>query len=683
MARRTTHPEGLKEVNALDLTYEVKSFVTALAKDVETEKSNRAGWEKHQDMLRNLRYGYRLPKNEPWVGCANYSIPLIDAHINRIKPAYINLLYGISPIVHYEPYGPEDVEPAKKREVYFDWLMRTKIDPFEQYCIGTDKELENGSVVYKTSWDYTTRKYEEQIDLEDFDRKTLEALSDERVTDDMLVMVMIEELGIDSDFEANLEEVKDAVKQLRTGETKLTLDLIEVSSDRGELTACSIRDDLVVPVDTTDLQFTRFIDQPFWRTTTQIKTAMRDEKYTEYDDTTIRTWAQKKPDNRNKTKLSDQQDDNILLHETCCWYDIDGTGIKVRCIATWPDNNPEDLLRFIEVPYDHGEFPYDQVRRELNDPGFYSSRGIPELDMDYQIGITNSVNQAEDNGTITNKPTVVSKRNTVTNVKSRRYTPGEHVETSGPPSDYEIRQLTNTSQPVLFQFAQYLKSWSDQRIGNVTSGLSEANNLPGSGQGGKKTAKEIDIISSLQGEVQSLDMQVHQQQIGKVWRKLDALYEQYGPDQEEIQITGEKPIDVNRRQIQGHFNMVPNGRLDNTNPVLKANKAFNMMKIFSGDPDIKQRELKKMFIVAYDHRLVNTLMISEEELKQQADMQKQIIEATREAAIKEGLDIKQIDILLDVQKEAMMTPITGRRYAPDKTRDPEKAVKGDKQWAVS
>jgi len=669
MARRTTHPEGLKEVNSLKLTQEVKSFVIGLAKDVETEKSNRSGWEKHMDMLRDMRYGYRLPKNDPWPNCANYSIPLADSHINRIKPAYINLLYGVSPIVHYEPYGPEDVEPAKKREVYFDWLMRTRIDPFEQYCIGTDKELEQGSVVYKTSWDYTTRKYEEQIDLDDMDRKELEALSDPRVTDDMLVIAIVEELGIDTDFDENIEEVKDVVKKLREGERQITLDLIEVATDHGELTACSIRDDIVVPADTTDLQHSRFLDQPFWRTTTQIKTAMRDDKYTEYPDETIRSWAQVKPANKNQSRLSAHQDDNILLHETCCWYDVDNSGIKVRCIATWPDNHPADVLRFIEVPYDHGEFPYDQVRRELNDPGFYSSRGIPALDMDYQIGITNSVNQAEDNGTITNKPTVVSKRNTVTNIKSRRYTPGEHVETSGPPSDYEIRHGGNPSQPALFQFAQYLKSWADQRIGNVTSGLSEANNLPGSGQGGKKTAKEIDIISSLQGEVQSLDMQVHQQQMGKVWKKLDALEEQYGPDKEEIQITGEEPIEVNRRAIQGHFNMIPNGRLDNTNPVLKANKAFNMMRIFKDDPDIHQRELKKMFITAYDHRMVNTLMISEDEKAQAAQMQKEIIERTRQAAIKEGLDIRQIDILLDVQKEALMTPITGRKYAPDTVKD--------------
>ena len=673
MAKRTVHPEGLPEVNALKLTEEIKSFVVTLAKDVESEKNNRAPWENNLDVLRDLRYGYRKPKVNPWVGAANYSIPLIDAHINRIKPAYINLLFGISPVVHYEPYGPEDVDPAAKREILFDWRIRTKVLPFEQYSIGTDYELSHGSVVYKTSWDYQTREYEEKIDLEDFPREVIEGLSDERVTDDMLAVVIIEELGVDPEFEDNIEEVKKAVQAIREGKTEATMKLTEVASDRAEITALSVRDDIVVPVDTTDLQFARFIDQPFWRTTTQIKTAMRDKKYVEYTDEEIDTWAQTKPQVTNQTSMSKEQDENMLFHETCCWYDIDGSGIKVRCIATWPDNSPHDVMRFIEVPYDHGEFPFDQVRRELNAPGFYSPRGIPELDKDYQIGISNAVNQAEDNGTITNKPVIVTRRNTVTNIKSRRFIPGETVETNGPPSDYEIRQTSNNSQPALFQFAQYLKTWADQRIGNVTSGLSEINNLPGSGQGGKKTAKEIDIISSLQGEVQSLDLQVHQQQMAKVWVKVDSLYNQFGSEEEEIQITGQPSEKINRRDTQGKFNMIPNGRLDNTNPVLKANKAFNLMKIFSGDPDIDQRKLKEFFLSEYDHQQVENLMIPEETKAQQAQMQKQLIEKTRQAAIKEGLDIKQIDIMLDVQKEMLMTPITGRRYAPDTTRDPKKA----------
>ena len=526
-----THPEGLDEVHAVDVTDEIKEFVSTTSKDIEQERTNRSRWERRLDRLRDLRYGYRKAKTIPWIDSANYSIPLIDAHINRIKPAYVNLLYGVSPIASFVPFGAEDVEPAKKKEVLFDWQMRTKVRMFDQYCIGCDKELEQGSVVYKITWNYSTRTYQEEFDVEDLDRQTIEALSDKRVTNDMLAVIMIEERGIDTDFEENIEEVKKAVKSFREGEKQIALTLIEIENDQPEVKACSVREDIVVPVDTTELQNARFIDQPFWLTTNQVKQAMNVEKYIEYDDETIKGWGRTNKkyhgEPREKSELSDAQDDLILFHETCVWYDINGTGIKEKCVTTWPDNNPTDVLRFIEVPYDHGLFPYEQVRREFNDPSFYSPRGIADLDEDYQVGITNSINQAEDNGTIINKPVIVARKNLVTNIANRSYTPGEFVETNGDPSGYQIRQGANASQLPLFQFAQYLKGWSDQRLGNVGSGLSSPTDLPGSGGGGKKTAKEIDLTAALQGQMQSLDVQILQEQMCKVFYQIDALYQHH------------------------------------------------------------------------------------------------------------------------------------------------------------
>lgn len=669
--RKITHPEGLKEVHSIEITEEIKDFVAQTAKDIEAEKTERQPWATKIDELRDLRYGYRQKKNFPWKDAANYSIPLIDAHINRIKPAYVNLPYGTSPICTFEPFGAEDIEPARKREILFDWRMRTKVKFFDQYCIGVDKALEKGSIVFKTVWNYTTRNYQEELDLEELDDKSLEVLYDPATTDTMLLAIIIEEFSVDEDFEENIEEIKKAIVKFREEKTKFKFNFIEVKDNQPEVTACDVKEDIVVPKDTTDIQEARFIDQPFWRTTTQIKIAMQDEKYVEYDDQKIASWGSKKGGKKTSSSSS-EQDDIHLLHETCVWYDINGDGIKERCIATWPDITPADVLRFIEVPYDHGEFPYRQVRRELNDPGFYTPRGIPALDEDYQKGISQAVNQAENNGTIANAPVVVMRRNTVTNIKSRRYIPGETIETTGPPSDYELRTFANISQPILFQLAQYLKNWADQRIGNVTQGLSEISNLPGAGPGGKKTKAEIDLISSLQGEVQSLDLQVWQQQMAGVYYQIDALYDQYGDEEEEVIITGQSPQKMTRRETQGKWNIVPNGRLDNTNPILRANKAFNLMKIFMGDPDIKQYELKKLFLTDYDHRLANKLLYSEEDRQRKQQMQEQMMEQMRQKAIKEGIDLKRIDIMLDVWKETMMTPITGRKYAPDATRKEEK-----------
>ena len=669
MLRKTTHPEGLDEVHSVDITEDIQSFVTTTAKDIVSEQTDRSVWEIIIDRLKDLRFGYKKTKTHPWDNAANHSIPLIDYHITQAKPDYVNLLLGTSPVCTFEPYGSEDVEPAKKRELLYDWRMRTKVKLFKPYCIGIDKALEQGSVVFKVDWKYTTKNYTDEFDLEDLDAGIVEALEDPMITDEALRQIIIEELTVDPDFEENIEEIDKAIIKFREGERKFKFDFIEVKDNRPEVTALDVRDELFVPKDTTDLQDARFIDQPFWRTTNQIKIAMQDEKYKEYDDNAIAGWGAKKGGakkaNRNTSLSSSEQDDIHLLHETCVWYDINEDGIKEKCIVTWPDNSPNDVLRFIEVPYDHGMFPYVQIKREFIDNGFYASRGIAALDEDFQIAISESINQAEDNGTIVNRPVVVMKRNTVTNIKNRRYIPGETVETNGSPKDYEVRQMTNISQPMLFQAAQYLKNWADGRIGSLTQGLSEISNLPGSGQGGKKTKAEIDLVSTLGEKVPSLDLQIWQQQMAEVHYQIDALYEQFGDEEEEILITGEEPQKVSRHEIQGRFNVVPNGRLDNTDPLLRANKAFNLMKIFMGDPDINQYELKKLFLTDYDDRIGKRILYSLEDKSQREQMQQQMMEAMTAKAKEEGIEIKQIEILMEVWKEQMMAPITGRRFAPD------------------
>ncbi len=667
MKKENPNPLALDEMNALEITDKVKSFVNELSSDIDTETTNRAFWEKNIEKYRNLRYGIRNKKTFPWKNCANYIIPLIDADITRIKPAYVNLAYGVTPIVTFEGYGPEDMEPSRKREILFDWRMRTQVKFFDQYCYGIDKMLEQGAVVYKTIWRYETASYTETLELAELEQPMIEAIYDERVTDDMLFHVIKEELDIDVTLQSNVDEILKVVDKFREGEVKFKLKLQEIKVDRPQLIARDLKDDIVIPIDTLiledNLDNARFIDDKIWMSKNDIKIAMRDEKYESYLDSEIDSWANKSPKNGRKNTATMLEDDMVLLHETCVWLDINDDGIKERCIVTWPDSAPERVLRFIEMPYDHGQWPYTLVKREYNDPGVYSSRGIPALDEDFQVGISTSFNQAIDNGTIVNTPTVVMKRNSVTNVRNQRYVPGNVVETNGPITDYEIRQNVNLSQGTLFQQAQLLKNWANQRLGNTTSGISDSTNLQGMGTGGKKTKAEIDLISTLHGETQSLDLQIFQQQMARVYYQIDALYEQFGSDEAEIQITGEEPIKISRKEIQGRFNIVPNGRLDNTNPMLRAQKSFKLLELFMNDPDIRHYELKKIFLDDYDMRISSRILLTQEER-----MQMQEENAKQEAEIKrmllsENVEMQEITDALSLRKEMGIEAIHGKRYA--------------------
>lgn len=659
-------PESLDEIKSLTVTQKLKDFVTSAAHISEEEKSNRSWWERQIDKYVALRYGIRNTKNFPWPNCADYVVPQIDTDINRLKPSYVNLL-NVSPIVSFEGYGPEDQEPARKREILFDWRMKTRVKYFEPYVLGIDHMLEQGVTVFKVTWKYSTRTYTRNIDLSELSEHILSAIYDAIVTDEILAQIITEEFMIDTSFEENQKEIQKAVKDFRAGKTEFELTLVEERDNQPELTACNLREDLVIPVNCTDIHEAAFIDYKFPSCKNDIKIAMRDGRYEEYSDEEIDRWVSGSPAYKeshypNANPITRKNTDEIVLHEHCVWYDVNDDGIMEKCIVTYPDNDPTKILRFIELPYEHGQWPYNLVKREINDEGIYSSRSIGQLDEDFQNGISAALNQAIDNGTIVNTPTVVTRRNSVQNIKNLRFVPGQTVETNGPTTDYEVRQNVNASQNTLFQQAQYLKSWADQRVGNLTAGLTSPINMPGQGQQGQKTAREINEIGSVQSQVQSLDLQVFQMQMADVYYQIDALYDQFGNDEEEVAITGQPQMRISRAEIQGKFNIIPNGKLDNSNPELRAAKTFKLLQAFINDPDIKQDELKKLFLMDFDVKLVSRLFKTPQE--KQAEMQAQMVaqEQAKQEAIQTQLGLKVASDNLEVRKAAMLAPIEGAKY---------------------
>lgn len=664
------NPVSLEELGGEPLADEVKTFVRTLSKAVEQEKTHRATWEQHIDRYRNLRYGIRNVKTHPWPGCANYVLGLIDSHIQRLKPAYVNVGWAVSPVCTFEPFGPEDVEPARKRELVFDWRMRTQVKFFEQYCYGVDKLLADGAVVFKTRWRYETGTYAKTLDLADLSDEVLRVLYAPERTDEELFAILQEEVRCRLDLEENGKALRKAVAQFRAGKTRFELTLHEITVNRPQVIARDLREDVVLPIYTLlyedNLDGAAFIDDRVWTTVNDLRLAMNDGTYAAYTPEEVKAWVGKGADARRQAASSNTEtDEDVLLHEVCCWYDVNGDGVKERCIATYPDANPAQVLRFIELPYDHGQWPYTLVKRELCDPTVYSSRGLAALDEDYQVGISTAFNQAVDNGTIVNTPQVIYRRNTLANVRNVRYIPGEPVETLGPTTDYEIRQQANASQGTLFQQAQYLKGWADARVGDLTAAMTSPTNLPGLGEGGRRTRAEVQLVSGLQAEPQALDLLVFQQQMARVYAQVDALYEQFGEEEEYVLLVNEQPTRMTRREIQGKFNIVPTGRLENNNPQLRAQKTFNLMRVFAGDPDVRQYELKRLFLQDYDARVAGKVLLSPEEVAQRDTAALREQEMMKQILKDELLSMEETKDALELKKELGLAAIHGRKYAPD------------------
>lgn len=683
------HPENLEDSNEIKVTEDVKEFITSLRSDIEDAKGERNYWEMRQDDYYRKRHGIRKKRNFPWPGYPNFVLPLIDSDIQKAKPAYVNAAFGVSPVVTYEPIGNTPFERARLREEIMDYRIKHKMDFFAPYVIGVDKMLQQGFVVFKIIWDFKSRKYTEMLNIAELPDQVIDALYDPITTDVMLKKVIQEEFSVDLDFDENNDELDRIVKEFREGKTEFTLNLLEKENNEPKLIVCDPKEDIVVPSDTTDIQDARWIDYRFFLSKNDIKIAMRDGKYSKFTDDDIDSWSGKGPKSYNTDRdyregISGKKvpDDIVFLHETCVMFDIDGDGILEKCIATWPDSDPNAILRFIELPYFHGLWPYVQIERELVDTGFYSSRGIPALDDDFQTGISASFNNDLANQLIVNTPYVKYVKAAVPNIRNRRYIPGESVEVRDM-NGYSIEQSVNASQGTFMVTQQQLKAWAQERIGNQSSGLTSVNNSPGNGQQGKKTAREIEEISHVTSQSQSLDITVFQMQMKNVYYQIDALYEQFG-DEEEIIALGEEKQKVSRRQIQGKYNMVPTGKLENSNPVQRAQKSYLTLSAFRNDPDIKQDELKKLYLMdVYDPKVAKRLMFSAQEKAQIQAQQAQMQEAGKVTALKDGIDLKRVGNMLDLEKEAGLAVIQGRKFAPDEERKPSGKRKAEEKSLVS
>lgn len=657
------HPEALSEVNSLKITNEIRSFCTGLREDVTYHQNQRSEWETRVDRWAQLRYGIRNKKTFPWPGAANYMLPLIDSDIAQIKPAYVQLAFGVSPIVSYEGFGPEDQDPARTREQLMDFRIKNKMDFFRPYCIGVDKMLEKGFVVFKIFWKFKTRTYTEYFDLDEMDEDVVIAMH--QTTDEMLAAMIQEELRPDMEFDENVEAVQEAIQAFRDGETKIEIEFIEKENDEAGMIACDPREDIVVPIDTQDINDARFIDYKFWVTPNELKRAMRDGIYSDEHERDIDSWKSKSYQGRYMQAQRDGvmnygRSEMILMHETCVWYDVNGDGIDERCIVTWPDASPEAVLRFIENPYDHGQWPYVQVKREMIDEWFYATRGIPALDEDFQVGISQKFNQDIDTQTILNTPTWITRKNAVKNIRNLKYVPGQWLEVEDPTKDAQLVQNPNLTQSTFLITAQYLKGWANERLGRLSAASSSPVNIQGQGEGGKKTAREISSINFQSAQATSLDLMVFQMQMARVYYQIDALYEQFGPEEEEIMV-GQKPLRVSRREIQGRFNLVPTGKFDNNLPELRFSKSLNMMKLFAGDPDVKQYELKKQVMQDLDMHLARKLLMSPEEMQERDVQMARAMAQQKGQAVREGVAMKRLEGGLEAEREAMMAGAGARR----------------------
>ena len=252
----------------------------------------------------------------------------------------------------------------------------------------------------------------------------------------------------------------------------------------------------------------------------------------------------------------------------------DGSGIERRCILTYSPDYQEKPLRFVQMPYDDGKWPFVRFVYEYKDDGWLSPRGVPHM-LDYLATIINvQHNQKIDRQTITNAPMlkVIPGQVSPANIK---FIPGQTINVKNMDA---MQPITFPNTPVSFiEEERTLRQYAEQYLASPDFGLTDET-APASKA---RTATEVAQISSQRAQAFGLDARLYLSAFKELLEMTWARWMQYGPEEYEIKTKGSEknPIVWKKQYGVKGMQIRPKGTLEDSNPQLKTQKAQAKMEV--------------------------------------------------------------------------------------------------------
>ena len=659
-----------------------------LIQEVHDAENDREEWQLKQVEWYKQRYGIRKAKSFPWPGASNLHLPLTDSIIRNYLAKMHRMKFGSTPLVTAEPMGAEDLEQARQAELFMDWLLRYRMnDPVSGWTfqrgivIGDSKKAEQGHVVFKVIWATRVKTSHEVLNLEDDlpDRiqwlilalrkvvapgvemppDVAQEISSRGGPEDAARALLAEEYDFDLEDPKDKTRVDAIVADIKSGKDEISFDYDEVIYDAPQVVPIESKD-FLVPGDTTHLQQARVACHRMWMPMQELEEKQRVGLYRNVD---------KLPNNLQTGGYASDEDVNELNVEKKAREGIEttygednSTMREVWEIHYWDRKNPNSyleryvmtvdretnvVLRNVPLPYEHGRLPFIQIRREMHDVRFHSSRGIPEMIKDLQTELNVQINQQTDRETIRLCPWFTYLSGSGFKVSNMRFIPGQGVAV--PRHDVINFPVVPDPSPGVHEGRrQEMKAWAEQYSGAIDFGLSSKVNAGG---GDARTATEISQISQLSDLLFGMDAMVENDQFSEIFEQIWSLWQQYGPDEWWVRVMNKAAIKQTRRDLIGRFDFRFTGKADSSNPLLRAQKAqFRITQLLpfadrplkSGDGKtytISGADLIRDYLEKDDARVASQLMreMPQQEIQQIKD--DQMMAQVQEHAGKRGIGI--------------------------------------------
>ena len=550
-------------------------------------------WQSNQEKWHKLRMRNKKTKSFPFPGCSNIRIPTLDIKIRKLKSNLYNAIFGIRPVVQVIPTPQGKWETASKIEKFLDHLIMNVMRIAPKAVIIIDQMLEKGFYLGKPYWrtEITTRIEEMSIDDITLD-EAMWLFSPSR-TEEEVAQALAQRFDVDTHSlvsKENQTALMDAVEDVLSGKDKISFAVQDVIYNFPDV-GLAAPERCYVPTTTGyDPQGAGYLIHEFFQSLNQVK-----------QNATHKSWDKKAVKKIEKDKKTDLEEKNIditkdkregierlkktselvRLWECYCWYDINGDGIKEKCVVTMaPDFDV--VFRKITLPFYSGKFPFVKFFYELTDDRWFSHRGLPEIIEDIVKEIDIQHMQKIDSQTMRNAPMFIFRAGQV-NPNVVQFIFGQGIGVGGlAPLDDVIKPFAATNTNAEFSYEreqQMLETKIEELTGQVDFTLQSMIN-----KREPRTASEVNLQQQNANLVFSLDATMLRNSFEDLFNWCWELWCQYGDDEYEFRYFGRdvgkegESIKLSKEEAQGKYKITVRGNDQNTNPQLRIQKAQTILQ---------------------------------------------------------------------------------------------------------
>lgn len=608
--------------------------VSRLVSDGLRADGSRTGWLDRQRALTKLRFGMREPRNFPWPGCSNLSVPLIDSQIRRHKPLLMRLVVEADPVCEFVGEDPEAADSERIAEQEYNWLFRQHMNAVEPLAYTIDTMEHRGFSIVQVGWEYRT-EYECRI----ISAGSVGIQPGVEPDPEAARAALVKEFNLDGNDPSVLDAIDTAVARLAQGAPFAKLAFKRVVVDRPALWD---RDpvQVIVPPRTTDYANCEWIVVQHVFSVRQIEQMEADGYFKPGtakqitagfrgqgaqpggNDESRASWSleqQKSLDDWREQLWGTEDEDNVLLWEVFHWHDVDGDGLKDR-VQSWIHPRSHLNCATRPYPYPFHRWPFVKFDFEKTSRRFHSPRGISAMLADLQREASAQHNARIDGMTIRNAPAFQTPVLAGFRAQNFRVIPGTvlHVPGGG--------QLTPLIQdrgafPESVNEENLLRALAEAYVGNFDQAVQQ----PGQA-GSRRTATEVNAAVQLAASTSSMDAILFQLAMKELHQLIWELWIDLRPDEVSYKVQGidpnnpqEKLVKVTKADVAKRFKLVPTGTIANTNHALELANAKEALAYFANDQTgfINHYHLRRWYMTLLDYRRARTVINAPDQAREQ------------------------------------------------------------------